>query len=111
MNLKSTAEHSWSVVDRDFPTNRGGLCQKGWTATKLLEDPGQLRTPLVRDRRSEPLRAATWEDALERIACFIERTQAAHGTNAAGVFGGGSLTNEKSLSGQVCACRSQDFTD
>ena len=95
MNLKSTAEHSWSVVERDFPTNRGGLCQKGWTATELLDDPGRLRTPLVRDRRSEPLRAATWEDALGRIAYAIERTQAAHGRNAAGVFGGGSLTNEK----------------
>ena len=95
MNLKSTAEHSWAVVERDFPTNRGGLCQKGWTATELLENPGRLRTPLVRDRRSEPLRAATWEDALERIACAIERTQAAHGRNAAGIFGGGSLTNEK----------------
>jgi assimilatory nitrate reductase catalytic subunit len=95
MNLKSTAEHSWSVVERDFPTNRGGPCQKGWTATELLDDPGRLRTPLVRDRRSEPLRAATWEDALGRIAYAIERTQAAHGRNAAGVFGGGSLTNEK----------------
>ena len=95
MNLKSTAEHSWSVVARVFPTNRGGLCQKGWTAAGLLEDPGRLRTPLVRDHRSEPLRAATWEDALERIRCAIERTQVAYGRNTVGVFGGGSLTNEK----------------
>ena len=95
MNLEFTAERSWSVVGREFPTNRGGLCQKGWTAAQLLEDPSRLRTPLVRDHRSEPLRAATWADAMERIRRAIEGTQAAHGRNAIGVFGGGSLTNEK----------------
>ncbi len=28
------------VGTRDFPVNRGGLCQKGWTAAQLLP-PGQ----------------------------------------------------------------------
>jgi assimilatory nitrate reductase catalytic subunit len=88
-------EGYWAVAKRDFPTNRGGLCQKGWTAAELLTDAGRLRTPLVRTKRSEPLRGATWEDALERIARAIEHTQARHGKDAVGVFGGGSLTNEK----------------
>src|SRR6516225_3011687 len=95
MNLESTAALSWSVVERDFPTNRGGLCQKGWTAAELLEDAGRLRTPLIRDNRSEPLRAATWDEALHRITRAIEEIQTAHGKDAIGVFGGGSLTNEK----------------
>jgi assimilatory nitrate reductase catalytic subunit len=95
MNLESTADLSWSVVERDFPTNRGGLCQKGWTAAELLEAAGRLRTPLIRNNRSEPLRAATWEHALQRIIRAIEETQTAHGKDAIGVFGGGSLTNEK----------------
>jgi assimilatory nitrate reductase catalytic subunit len=82
-------------VERDFPTNRGGLCQKGWTAAELLEDAGRLRTPLVRNNRSEPLRAGTWDEALHRITRAIEQTQAAHGKHSIGVFGGGSLTNEK----------------
>jgi anaerobic selenocysteine-containing dehydrogenase len=71
MNLEPTGQHSWSVVERDFPTDRGGLCQKGWTAVELIEDAARPRTPLVRDRCSEPLRAATWEDALERTRCTI----------------------------------------
>ncbi len=25
-----------TIAPRDFPTNRGGLCQKGWTAGELL---------------------------------------------------------------------------
>ncbi|HLM21237.1 MAG TPA: hypothetical protein VK390_06920, partial [Propionibacteriaceae bacterium] len=33
---------------QEFPTNRGGLCSKGWTATTLLDHPQRLLTPLVR---------------------------------------------------------------
>ena len=25
-----------TVKPRDFPTNRGGLCQKGWTSAEVL---------------------------------------------------------------------------
>ena len=38
---------------------------------------------------------ATWDEALDRIAAAIERTQAVHGKDGVGVFGGGGLTNEK----------------
>ncbi len=56
------------VLPRDFPTNRGGLCQKGWTAADLLDHPERLTTPLVRDRRGAPLRPADWDEAMGRIA-------------------------------------------
>jgi len=95
MHLDSSAPDSWRVTERDFPTNRGGLCQKGWTAAELLSHPDRLLTPLVRDHRSEPLRPATWEEALERVTCAIRSAQGKYGRDAAGVFGGGSLTNEK----------------
>ncbi|MGN6404674.1 molybdopterin oxidoreductase family protein [Sinomonas sp.] len=82
------------VAGRDFPTNRGGLCRKGWTAAELLRHPERLTEPLVRDERGM-LRAATWDEALGRVAAEIQRAQAAHGRDAVGVFGGGGLTNEK----------------
>ncbi|SHH44454.1 assimilatory nitrate reductase (NADH) alpha subunit apoprotein [Jatrophihabitans endophyticus] len=84
-----------TVGERDFPTNRGGMCQKGWTSAALLGGDGRLTTPLARDSRAEPLRPTTWEDALDRTAAAIRRTQRAHGRDAVGVFGGGGLTNEK----------------
>ena len=28
-----------TVAPRDFPTNRGGLCQKGWTSAAVLTAP------------------------------------------------------------------------
>ena len=82
----------------DFPTNRGGLCAKGWTANSLLDHPDRLLTPLVRtvpgDRRS-PLRAASWDEALDTIADGITDLQRRYGPDAVGCFGGGGLTNEK----------------
>ena len=82
----------------DFPTNRGGLCSKGWTAASLLDHPQRLLAPLVRtvpgDRSSE-LRSASWDEAFDLIVSSITRTQAEHGADAVGCFGGGGLTNEK----------------
>ncbi|WP_188940212.1 molybdopterin oxidoreductase family protein [Nakamurella endophytica] len=82
----------------DFPTNRGGLCAKGWTAAELLADPERLLTPLVRSEagnRRSPLRPATWEEALGYVADRILTLQAESGRDSIGCFGGGGLTNEK----------------
>jgi assimilatory nitrate reductase catalytic subunit len=79
----------------DFPTNRGGLCAKGWTAAELLGHPERLTRPLVRDERGAPLRTATWNEALERIVVAFQKTQRDYGLDAVGCFGGGGLTNEK----------------
>ena len=86
---------SWSVAARDFPTNKGGLCRKGWTAASLLTSPERLTTPLIRDRRGMKLRPATWDEALGRVADGMRTIQARHGRDAFAVFGGGGLTNEK----------------
>ncbi|MEA5456635.1 molybdopterin oxidoreductase family protein [Sinomonas sp. JGH33] len=82
------------VSGRDFPTNRGGLCRKGWTAAELLRHPERLAEPLVRDGEGA-LRPASWDEALGRVAAEIRRVQAEHGKDAVGIFGGGGLTNEK----------------
>ncbi|WP_410173455.1 molybdopterin oxidoreductase family protein, partial [Frankia nepalensis] len=79
----------------DFPTNRGGLCSKGWTAASLLDHPDRLTTPLVRDRRSDGFRPASWEEALDRIVAGWRACQRRYGPDSVGVFGGGGLTNEK----------------
>ncbi|WSG07835.1 molybdopterin oxidoreductase family protein [Micromonospora sp. NBC_01739] len=84
-----------SVLPRQFPTNRGGLCQKGWTSAELLTHPDRLTTPLLRDPASGELRPASWEAALDRITTGIGEVQRRHGRDAVAVFGGGGLTNEK----------------
>jgi assimilatory nitrate reductase catalytic subunit len=82
-----------SVRPNDFPTNRGGLCVKGWTAAALLDSPHRLTTPLV--RTAGGLRPATWGAALDLVAGRLLGIRAEHGPDANAVFGGGGLTNEK----------------
>ena len=78
-----------------FPVNRGSLCVKGWTAAAALNHPERLTTPLVRDSDGM-LRPASWDEALDRVVEAIEQARERYGNDAVGVFGGGSLTNEKS---------------
>jgi len=82
------------VQPRDFPTNRGGLCRKGWTAAEVLTVPDRLTTPLLRDASGE-LVEASWDEALDFVAERIRSLQLAHGNDSVAVFGGGGLTNEK----------------
>jgi len=78
-----------AVAPREFPTNRGGLCQKGWTSAELLSHPGRLTTPLL---HGSPV---DWDTALGYLAERLTALRAAHGADSVGVFGGGGLTNEK----------------
>ncbi|WP_424466063.1 molybdopterin oxidoreductase family protein [Pseudoclavibacter helvolus] len=82
------------VSGRDFPTNRGGLCKKGWTSAELLADTGRLTTPLLRGADGE-LHPASWDTALDLIAGRLRTIAEESGPDAIGVFGGGGLTNEK----------------
>ena len=83
------------VAGANFPTNRGGLCEKGLSSAELIDHPDRLTTPLVRDHRDAPFREATWDEAYDRIATALTVAQERHGRDAAGLFGGGGLTNEK----------------
>jgi assimilatory nitrate reductase catalytic subunit len=95
ITLTTTAAGVTLEGQPDFPTNLGGLCAKGFAAAELLEHPDRLTHPLVRDDRSTPLRAASWDEALNRIANAMRTAQHTYGRDGVGLFGGGGLTNEK----------------
>jgi assimilatory nitrate reductase catalytic subunit len=84
-----------AVQPADFPTNRGRLCHKGWTATSVLTVADRLTTPLVRPDRSAPLAPVGWDEALDLVAGRLAASRATHGPDSVAVFGGGGLTNEK----------------
>jgi assimilatory nitrate reductase catalytic subunit len=94
MVLSGSAEAPRVEGDPTFPVSRGALCIKGWTSAETLRHPERLTRPLVR-REDGRLAAATWDEALDRIAEGIRALQSRYGRDAVGVFGGGSLTNEK----------------
>ncbi|MCU1531834.1 MAG: nitrite reductase [Arthrobacter sp.] len=82
------------VSGRDFPTNRGGLCRKGWTSASLLNHPGRITEPLLKgaDGVHRPI---GWDEALVLITAAVKTSRARYGADSVGVFGGGGLTNEK----------------
>ena len=93
MTLSGSSADELTVAPRRFPTNRGGLCQKGWTSAELLRTPSRLTVPLV--RRGGELVETTWDDALDTVSRGIAAAQDAYGRDAVALFGGGGLTNEK----------------
>jgi assimilatory nitrate reductase catalytic subunit len=95
MEVLQPAGEPLAVAPSAFPTNRGTMCQKGWTSAELLRHPDRLTTPLVRDDRDAELRPASWDEALDRVASELREVARRHGPDAVGVFGGGGLTNEK----------------
>ena len=80
--------------DPEFPVNAGAICTKGFTAGETLAHPERLTAPLVRNAAGH-LVPAPWDHALARVADGIRLVQRKYGRDAMGVFGGGSLTNEK----------------
>ncbi|MBT2530749.1 molybdopterin oxidoreductase family protein [Arthrobacter sp. ISL-48] len=82
------------VSGREFPTNRGGLCRKGWTSATLLNHPGRVTEPLLKgpDGIHRPI---GWDQALALATTAVKAARAKYGADAVGVFGGGGLTNEK----------------
>jgi assimilatory nitrate reductase catalytic subunit len=83
-----------SIAGREFPTNRGGLCAKGWTAAELLASGQRLRAPLMRGSDGTFVEVS-WDEALDAVAAAVTTAQERHGADAVAVFGGGGLTNEK----------------
>jgi len=94
MNLQG-GDEDLTVSARNFPTNLGGLCQKGWTSAELLRNPDRLLSPLMRMSKGADLRPVSWDQALDRVIQEIQGVQKQFGPDAVGVFGGGGLTNEK----------------
>jgi predicted molibdopterin-dependent oxidoreductase YjgC len=63
----------------------------------------RLTEPLVRDRRGAPLRAATWDEALDRAAAGLQAVVDRHGPQSFGLFSCSKSTNEMNFAAQKFA--------
>lgn len=92
--------NSYTVKPRsDFPVATGRLCQKGLNSIQHVFHPSRITVPLkwkatVRSGERNEREPSSWDEALNDIAERIHGIQAAHGKDAAAVYGGGSITNE-----------------
>jgi len=78
----------------EFPFNRGMLCPKGVKRYLQSGHPDRLLDPLVRTEQG--FRAAAWGEALDFTARRLREIQERYGKDAVAVYGGASLTTEKS---------------
>lgn len=78
----------------EFPFNRGMLCPKGVKRYLQGSHPDRLLDPLL--RTPEGFRVATWDEALDFTVRRLGEVQERYGKDAVAVYGGASLTTEKS---------------
>jgi len=58
--------------DKDNPDSQGFLCIRGQASREIIDNPARLLHPLIRDRRDDEFRRATWEEALERMVSGMQ---------------------------------------
>jgi len=78
----------------DFPFNRGMLCPKGVKRYSQSNHQDRLLDPLL--RTDSGFVKASWEQAMALTARCLREVQDRYGKDAVAVYGGASLTTEKS---------------
>ncbi len=78
----------------EFPFNRGMLCPKGVKRYMQDNHPDRLLNPQM--RTDQGFRSATWDEALAFTVRRLREVQEKYGKDAVAVYGGASLTTEKS---------------
>jgi assimilatory nitrate reductase catalytic subunit len=78
----------------EFPFNHGMLCPKGVKRYMQSNHPDRLLSPMM--RTDTGFRSATWDQALDFTASHIKGIQSKYGKDAFAIYGGASLSTEKS---------------
>jgi predicted molibdopterin-dependent oxidoreductase YjgC len=80
---------------KGHPISDGKLCVKGWNVHDFVYHPERLTTPLIRDKKGEELREATWEEALDLVASRLGQIKAESGPDAVAFLASAKCTNEE----------------
>ncbi|CAM3469561.1 molybdopterin-dependent oxidoreductase [Parendozoicomonas haliclonae] len=70
--------------DAEDPFSRGHICPKAVALQDIHEDPDRIRQPLL--KTEDGWKEIGWEEALDRAAEGIRRTQKAHGKDAVATY-------------------------
>ena len=72
--------------DEANPDSQGFLCIRGQASREIIDNPARLLRPLIRDRRTDDFRRATWDEALDRIVSGMAPPEAVGIWPGHGVF-------------------------
>ncbi|MEM6749837.1 MAG: nitrate reductase [Planctomycetota bacterium] len=97
LDVKSDAGDMRSVhAPADVAPNLGMMCPKGAFLFKSDAPDRRLTTPMVRDAKGQPLRKASWDEALSRVVHGVRQTLATRGADGLAWYGSGQLDSEAS---------------
>lgn len=78
--------------------NYGSLCVKGRFGYDFVNDPGRLKTPLIKE--DGDFREATWDEALDVVAGRLTEIKDKNGPDSIGVLCSARITNEENYLAQ-----------
>jgi assimilatory nitrate reductase catalytic subunit len=92
--IKATPLEGGALIEGDpeHLANRGRLCVKGSALGETLGLDGRLLAPAIREEGG--LRAASWNDALDKVASTFAAIIAEHGPDAVAMYVSGQLLTE-----------------
>jgi len=86
--------HILKVEPLEGPANGISTCVKGKFGWDFVNDPGRLRTPLIRE--DGQFREASWDEALGLVARKLSEIRRKKGPDALGFISSSKCTNEES---------------
>ena len=75
--------------------NEGHSCVKGRFAWGYINHPDRIKSPMIREKITDPWREVSWEEAFEFTAGRIKAIQAEYGQDAVGSVTSSRCTNEE----------------
>jgi len=82
----------------DIGPNYGSLCVKGRFGYDFVNDPGRLKTPLIKENGK--FREATWDEALDLVAKRLSLIKKESGPDSIGILCSARITNEENYLAQ-----------
>lgn len=77
--------------DEAHPLNKGSLCALGSAAGQLVQSPGRILHPRLRERRDGACRETSWEEALDLVAGKIRTLTRQRGPGSVVIGQGGRV--------------------
>jgi len=82
---------------RDGQANHGHSCVKGRFAWGYASHPDRIKTPLLREKITDPWREATWDEAIAHVAQRFREIQTKYGRASVGAITSSRCTNEETF--------------
>ena len=91
--------------DPDNPVSRGSLCPKGSGVMDMINSPGRVKYPAVREPGSKEWKRVSWDEAMGRLAKLMKADRDA---NFVAQNADGKTVNRWLTTGMLCASASSN---